>query len=78
MASGPITGIGAKGYWHTEVRGDLVTDTRYLLAVLDGNVSVRVRLNVSRDKDDSQVQREELESIAKAEVREVLNGLKQK
>jgi hypothetical protein len=77
-ASGPVTGIGAKAYWHTEVFGDLVIDTRYLLAVLDGNVSVRVRLNVSRDKDDSQVQREELESVAKAEARRALNGLKQK
>ncbi|MEV6606674.1 hypothetical protein [Kutzneria sp. NPDC051319] len=77
-ASGPVTGVGAKAYWHTEVFGDLVTDTRYLLAVLDGNVSVRVRLNVSRDKDDSPVQREELESIAKAEARKALTGLKQK
>jgi len=77
-ASGPVTGIGTKAYWHTEVFGDLVTDTRYLLAVLDGNVSVRVRLDVSRDKDDSQVQREELESIAKAEASKALNGLRQK
>jgi hypothetical protein len=77
-ASGPVTGVGAKGYWHTEVFGDLVTDTRYLLAVLDGNVSVRVRLNVSRDRDDSQVHNDELESIAKAEARKALNGLRQK
>ncbi|TCO59407.1 hypothetical protein [Actinocrispum wychmicini] len=77
MESGPITGIGTQGYWHSETYGNLVTDTRYLLAVLDGNVSVRVRLNVSRDKDDSQVHRAELESIAEAQVRKTLNGLKQ-
>jgi len=77
-ASGPVTGIGTKAYWHTEVFGDLVADTRYLLAVLDGNVSVRVRLNVSRANDVSQVRREELESVAKAEVRKDMNGLRQK
>ncbi|QUQ65008.1 hypothetical protein [Kutzneria sp. CA-103260] len=78
MESGPITGIGAQGYWHAEIFGNLVTNTRYVLAVLDGNVSVRVRLNVSRDRDSSQVHRAELESIAEAQVRKTLNGLKQK
>jgi hypothetical protein len=78
MASGPVTGVGTQGYWHSEVFGDLVIDTRYVLAVLDRNVSVRVRLNVSRDKDSAQVHNDELESIAKAEVRRTLNGLTQK
>jgi hypothetical protein len=77
MESGPISGIGTKGYWHSEVFGNLVTNTRYVLAVLDANVSVRVRLNVSRSNDSSQVNRAELESIAEAEVRKTLNGLKQ-
>lgn len=75
--SGPITGIGTEGYWHSETRGNLVTDTRYVLAVLDGNVSVRVRLNVRRDKDSSQVRRTELEPIAEAQARKALTGLKQ-
>ncbi|MBB5896390.1 hypothetical protein [Kutzneria kofuensis] len=77
MESGPITGIGTQGYWHSEVFGNLVTNTRYVLAVLDGNVSVRVRLNVSRSKDSSQVDSAELQSIAEAEIRKTLNGLKQ-
>jgi len=77
MESGPITGIGTQGYWHSEIFGDLVTNTRYLLAVLDGNVSVRVRLNVSRSNDDSQVHRAELESVAEAQARNTLNRLKQ-
>lgn len=77
VESGPITGIGTEGYWHSETLGNLVTDTRYVLAVLDGNVSVRVRLNVSRDKDSSQVHRAELQSIAEAQARKALTGLKQ-
>lgn len=77
MESGPVTGIGIQGYWHSETFGDLVTNTRYQLAVLDRNVSVLVRLNISRSDDESQVQRAELESIAETEVRKTLNGLKQ-
>src|SRR5262249_34400386 len=77
LESGPIIGVGDQGYWHVEILGDLVTNTRYLLAVLDGNVSVRVRLNISRSNDDSQVHRAELEQIAEAQVRKALNGLKQ-
>lgn len=77
LASGPITGVGTQGYWHSEIFGDLVTNTRYLLAVLDGNASVRVRLNVSRSKDEPQVHRAELQSVAEAQVRDTLNGLKQ-
>ncbi len=76
LESGPITGIGTQAYWHSETLGDLVTNTRYLLAVLDGNVSVRVRLNLSRDKDNSQVPRADLESVALAQIRNTLNKLK--
>lgn len=76
-ASGPIIGVGTRGYWHSEIFGDLVTDTRYLLAVLDGNVSVMVRLNISRGNDEPQVHRAELQSIAEAQVEKTLNGLKQ-
>jgi hypothetical protein len=75
--SGPITGIGTEGYWHAETSGDLVTTTRYVPAVLDGNVSVRVRLNVSRDEDSPQVDRADLEAIAEAQARKALTGLKQ-
>ncbi|MFI9388063.1 hypothetical protein [Kutzneria sp. NPDC052558] len=76
MESGPITGLGSQGYWHCEVFGDLVTDTRYVLAVRADNVSVRVRLNVSRANDVSQVRNAELQSVAEAEVRKTLTGLK--
>jgi hypothetical protein len=76
MESGPITAVGTQGYWHSETFGNLVTNTRYVLAVLDGNVSVRVRLNVSRSEDSAQVHRAELESTAEAQVRKTLSGLK--
>ncbi|WP_406640124.1 hypothetical protein [Amycolatopsis sp. WGS_07] len=75
-ASGQITGIGTQGYWHSEVFGELVANTRYVLCVLDGDVSVRVRLNFSRSRDVAQVHREEVQPIAEAQARKALNGLK--
>lgn len=78
MTSGSITGLGTRGYWHSQSFGDLVVTTRYVLAALDGDVSVRVRLNVSRDKDAPQVRGDQLESIAEAQVRRTLNGLTHK
>ncbi|MET9260942.1 hypothetical protein [Amycolatopsis sp. NPDC004079] len=75
-ASGPITGIGSQGFWHSEVYGDLVANTRYVLCVLDGNVSVRVRLNFSRSRDVAQVHRTEVQPIAEAQARKALSGLK--
>lgn len=75
-ASGPITGIGSEGFWHSEVYGELVANTRYVLCVLDGNVSVRVRLNFSRSRDVAQVHRTEVQPIAEAQARKALSGLK--
>lgn len=77
LESGPITGVGTQGYWHSETFGDLVINTRYLLAAVDGNASVRVRLTFSRSDDHAQVHRTELEQIAEAQVRKALNGLTQ-
>ncbi|WP_409461747.1 hypothetical protein [Amycolatopsis sp. GA6-003] len=75
-ASGPITGVGTEGFWHSEVYGDLVANTRYVLCVLDGNVSVRVRLNFSRTREVAQMHRTEVQPIAEAQARKVLDGLK--
>ncbi|MGW7532114.1 hypothetical protein [Amycolatopsis sp. NPDC054798] len=75
-ASGPVTGIGTQGFWHSEVYGELVADTRYVLCAVDENVSVRVRLNFSRSRDVAQVHRTEVQPIAEAQARKALNGLK--
>lgn len=76
VTSGPVTGIGAQGFWHSEVYGDLVIATRYALCVQDDNVSVRIRLDFSRQQGVAPVDRNVLEPIAEAEARKALNGLK--
>ncbi|MBB1156843.1 MULTISPECIES: hypothetical protein [Amycolatopsis] len=75
-ASGSITGVGTEGFWHSEVYGDLVANTRYVLCAVDANVSVRVRLNFSRTREVAQMHRTEVQPIAEAQARKVLNGLK--
>lgn len=76
MAFGAVTGIGTQGFWHSEVFGDLVTNTTYVVCVQDGNVSVRVRLNFTREKGVSAVGRNDLEPIAESQARKTLNGLR--
>ncbi|MEU4344075.1 hypothetical protein AB0H00_22920 [Nocardia sp. NPDC023852] len=74
-ASGEVTGIGAQGYWHTSA-----TDTRsgmtYILGVRDSNISVRVEVAVLRAKGEPPVNRDELDTIAKNQAQQALNGLK--
>ncbi|WP_433758022.1 hypothetical protein [Nocardia sp. CA-135398] len=77
-ASGAVTGIGNQGYWYSEVRGNLVADMAYVVCVQDGNVSVRVQISLVREQGSPAVRRDELDSIAKSQVRRTLDGLREK
>lgn len=76
VTSGRVTGVGTQGFWHSEVFGDLVTITTYTVCVQDDNVSVRIRLNFTRQQGVAPVDRTVLEPIAETEARKALNGLK--
>ncbi|MFQ6396139.1 hypothetical protein ACLMAJ_22030 [Nocardia sp. KC 131] len=76
--SGEVTGIGGQGYWHFEVTGNLVAEMAYVVCVQDGNVSVRVKIALTREKGSPAVGRDELDSIARPQVRRALDGLREK
>ncbi|WP_406230046.1 hypothetical protein [Nocardia sp. NBC_01009] len=76
--SGEVTGIGSQGYWHSEVTGNLVAEMAYVVCVQDGNVSVRVKIALTREKGSPTVSLDELDSIARPQVRRALDGLKEK
>ncbi|MGY1945110.1 hypothetical protein [Nocardia asiatica] len=76
--SGDVIGIGEQGYWYSEVRGDLVADMTYVVCVQDGNVSVRVRISLTREKGSPAVRRDELDSIARSQASRALDGLREK
>ncbi|MEV5836164.1 hypothetical protein [Nocardia sp. NPDC052112] len=77
-ASGAVTGIGNQGYWYSEVRGNLVANMAYVVCVQDGNVSVRVKISLTREQGSPAVRRDELDSIARSQVRRTLDGLREK
>lgn len=77
-ASGEVTGIGNQGYWYSEVRGNLVANMSYIVCVQDGNVSVRVKISLTREKGSPAVRRDELDSIARSQARRTLDGLREK
>ncbi|MBF6301611.1 hypothetical protein IU459_29330 [Nocardia amamiensis] len=77
-ASGAVTGIGNQGYWYSEVRGNLVANMTYVVCVQDGNVSVRVKISLTREKGSPAVRRDELDSIARSQARRTLDGLRDK
>ncbi|MFI6366745.1 hypothetical protein ACIBG0_28800 [Nocardia sp. NPDC050630] len=77
-ASGEVTGLGNQGYWYSEVRGNLVANITYVVCVQDGNVSVRVKISLTREQGSPAVRREELDSIARSQVRRTLDGLREK
>ncbi|MFD0360148.1 hypothetical protein ACFQZZ_01645 [Nocardia sp. GCM10030253] len=76
--SGEVTGIGSQGYWHSEVTGNLVSEMAYVVCVQDGNVSVRVKIALTREKGSPAVSQDELDSIARRQVRSALDGLREK
>lgn len=75
--SGTVTGIGDQGYWYSEVRGNLVANMTYVVCVQDGNVSVRVRILLTREKGSPAVRRDEIDSIARSQARRTLDGLRE-
>ncbi|WP_406276421.1 hypothetical protein OH799_05550 [Nocardia sp. NBC_00881] len=75
LASGEVTGIGAQGYWHTATT-DTSNGMTYILGVHDSNISVRVEVAVLRAKGEPPVNRDELDTIAKNQAQQALNGLK--
>ncbi|MFE9321923.1 hypothetical protein ACIHDR_03840 [Nocardia sp. NPDC052278] len=77
-ASGEVTGIGNQGYWYSEVRGNLVANMAYVVCVQDANVSVRVQISLTRETGSPAVRRDELDSIARSQVRRTLDGLREK
>ncbi|MGO4617173.1 hypothetical protein AB4305_22275 [Nocardia sp. 2YAB30] len=75
--SGEVTGIGSQGYWHSEVTGNLVARMAYVVCVQDGNVSVRVKIALTREKGSPAVSWDELDSIARPQARRALDGLRE-
>ncbi|MFD0360149.1 hypothetical protein ACFQZZ_01650 [Nocardia sp. GCM10030253] len=74
-ASGEVTGIGAQGYWHTATT-DTGNGMTYIVGVHDSNISVRVEVAVLRAKGEPPVNRDDLDTIAKNQAQQALNGLK--
>ncbi|RDI53940.1 hypothetical protein [Nocardia mexicana] len=77
-ASGEIRGLGNQAYWYSEITGDLVANMAHAVCVQDGNVSVRVQISLTREKGSPVVQRDELDFIARSQVRRILEGLRAK
>ena len=75
LSSGEVTGIGAKGYWHSEV-DDTLSMQQYFVGVQDGNVVARVRIILWLADDEPAVSREDLDKVARSEVRMALDGLR--
>jgi hypothetical protein len=73
---GEVTGIGAEGYWFSEQADSLMNAISYTVAVLDSNVSVKVRISLSRGEGEPAVTWEDMDEVARAEVRMALEGLK--
>ncbi|MFE7741728.1 hypothetical protein [Nocardia sp. NPDC057455] len=78
VTSGEFTGIGTRGYWQFEADnfGGIV-DAEYVMCVWDGGVAVRVEIDLSREKEAPVVGRDELDSVARAQARKMLSGLRQ-
>ncbi|MEV0250006.1 hypothetical protein AB0H76_25645 [Nocardia sp. NPDC050712] len=75
-SSGDVTGIGEKGYWHSEVRDySSSAVTEYTVAVQDSNISIKVEISIDRADGDS-FNKEEVAQVAKDQVRKALAGLK--
>ncbi|MBB5917923.1 hypothetical protein BJY24_006835 [Nocardia transvalensis] len=74
--SGEIRGLGTQAHWHSEITGDLVKEMSHAVTVQDGNVSVRAKVGLTREKGSPVVSRDELDSVARAQVRRVLGALR--
>ncbi|MEV5649610.1 hypothetical protein AB0L57_15290 [Nocardia sp. NPDC052254] len=78
-ASGGVTDIGTQGYWRSlEGNSSVSTGMNYIVGVQDSNTSVRVEVAVLRAIGEPPVSAGELESIARAQARKVLDGLRKR
>ncbi|MEV0061144.1 hypothetical protein [Nocardia sp. NPDC050718] len=75
LASGPVTGIGAEGYWKSETRDVVGPRLTYTVAVADSNVSVKVQITLSRAEGET-INTDEVATVAKAQAQKALTGLK--
>lgn len=76
LSSGEVTGIGAKGHWHSEV-DDALSMQRYVVCVQDGNVVVRVLIILWMADGEPPVRRSDLDEVARSEARMALDGLRE-
>ncbi|MFI5718019.1 hypothetical protein [Nocardia sp. NPDC051750] len=74
---GEITGLGTRACWISDEFGDLVENIYYTVEVVDGNVGVRVRINLTREQGSPPVSRDEIDRVARSQVRRTLDGLHQ-
>lgn len=74
---GKITGLGSRACWISDVYGDLVQNISYTVEVEDGNIGVRVRINLTREQGSPPVSRSELDTVARSQVRRTLDGLRE-
>ncbi|MEV5649611.1 hypothetical protein AB0L57_15295 [Nocardia sp. NPDC052254] len=78
-STGAVTDLGAQGYWSSAIADSLTVQRAYVVCVQDGNVSVRVKIDLSRDDTRGPVASwAELDSIARSQIRLALTGLKRK
>ncbi len=77
ITSGEVTGIGAEGYWYSETTDAEVSygGGDYVVAVRDGNVSVRVRVALLRQPGDPPVNWDEVCAMARSQVQRALAAL---
>jgi hypothetical protein len=76
IASGEVTGIGSEGYWHSEAAvGSSYGGGDYVVAVRDGNVSVRVRVTLLRQPGEPAVSWDEVSAMARSQVQRALDRL---
>ncbi|WP_227997510.1 hypothetical protein [Nocardia australiensis] len=74
---GLVTDIGTRGCWFSETYGDLVAEMTYDMEVQDSNMMVRVRINLTREQESPAVSRNDLDTVARAQVRMTLDRLRQ-
>lgn len=75
-SSGDVSGIGQQGYWSSKLDDySSFSVLDYTVAVQDSNVSIKVKISIDRGTGES-VTKEEVSTVAKAQVQKALDGLK--
>jgi len=80
LASGDVTGIGTKGYWHSNIPEPGTNGSYdggdYIVGVQDDNVSIRVRIALLRQPGEPPVNWEDVSALARSQVQQSLNALR--